>query len=190
MPQTWLAALEAYKYPVELPKYERASEFPGFFERDICGNKGSTIEFEDYFRAKAPTTIKVWYEVAFWKLYRQGRKTVTRMVKHTREYMVSAQSLWEATQDFVKAPDRPNFIKLRSLLGQSYGMALPLTFVAFTAPDQFPMVDKKVALWVKKNGQEHSTYRDNKLVDFKSYNTRGATYFRDTDFESYLKWVW
>ena len=189
MPQTWRTARDAYKYTVDLRKYERASDFPHFFERDICGNRGSTIEFEDYFRAQAPTTIEVWYEVAFWKLYRRGRETVTRMVKHTRDCKVSAQSLWEATQEFIQSPDICKLRKMKGLLGLTYDrIAVPLTFVAFAVPKQYPMVDTRVAKWVNESGQLHSASRENELKEFESLR-KGKTTLTESDFESYLKWV-
>jgi len=189
---TWVNALKQYCYPVKLSTYEKAADFPRFFKKIIRGDRQSTIEFEDYFRAQAPNIIEVWYEVVFWKLFSQKgarHRTTNRVVDCIQHHHMTAGKLWEVTRDFIKSSDISNFRKLRSLLGLTYGLAVPLTLVAFADPKQYPMVDKKVALWVKKNGEEHSTLRANKLLDFKSYDTEGATYFRDTDFDAYLKWA-
>ncbi len=193
MPKTWLTALGAYCYPVQLSMFGKAAGFPNFFVRNITGDRTTTMQFEDYFRAGAPKAIEVWYEVVFWKLFSQNRVregTTNRVVCFVQQNAINPGKLWSALQGFVNTPTILNFQTLRSLLGQSYGLAVPLTFAAFACPLQYPMLDKKVAPWVNQNGLAHSAKRNNRLVDFKSYVTKGATYFRDTDFPAYLKWVW
>lgn len=189
MPRTWAEALKAYCYPVDLSCYPTGRDFPGFFEKNIAGDRETTIEFEGYFREQASVRIEVWYEVAFWKLRSRFANRVAEIAVHTQKHGVSAHNLWEATQHFVERPDISNLKSLRGLLGLSFGMALPLTFVAFFNPAKHPMVDKKVALWVNGNRQKASTYRGNKLIDFRSYNKASATYIRDSDFDAYLKWM-
>jgi hypothetical protein len=61
MPTTWTQALETYSYPVKLAEYNRASEFPGFFTRSVGGDRASTIEFEDYFRANYGRSVEPFF---------------------------------------------------------------------------------------------------------------------------------
>ena len=68
MPSSWINALNAYLYPVNLQRYKRKNEFPGFFEREIIGDRNSTIEFENYYREKAPKNKEIYFGVIFWKL--------------------------------------------------------------------------------------------------------------------------
>jgi len=191
MPKTWLEARQAYCYWVDLSCYRRAGDFPGFFERErvIRGDGGATIEFEDYFRRQASARIEVWYEVAFWKIYswRISWRTVDTIVGATQQNKAAAHDLWTAVQKFTEAPTRENCCSIRRLLGLSTDvLAVPLTFVAFAKPSQFPMIDKKVAKWVNENWEVHNTNRDSKLRIFK---TTSQTSLRARDFESYLCWV-
>lgn len=82
MPDSWTEALNSNSYQVDLQLYKRKNEFHGFFEREIIGDRNSTIEFENYYREKAPKNIEVYFEVIFWKLYslknqRQGTTIIS-----------------------------------------------------------------------------------------------------------------
>ena len=74
MVETWEQALKAYRYPVNLAKYESAAaEPPGWFEQNLSkGDRSETITFENRFRSQAQTHIEAWYEVVFWKNYSFG----------------------------------------------------------------------------------------------------------------------
>jgi hypothetical protein len=61
MSDSWINALNAYLYPVNLQLFKRKNEFPGFFERNIIGDRNSTIEFENYYRAMAPKNISPFW---------------------------------------------------------------------------------------------------------------------------------
>jgi hypothetical protein len=39
MSQSWMHALNLYSYPVNLGCYEKAHEFPNFFNRTIVGDR-------------------------------------------------------------------------------------------------------------------------------------------------------
>jgi len=62
-----MKALNNYFYPVKLSCYERRRMFPGYFEKNIVGDRDSIIDFENYFRANARTSIEVYFEVVFGK---------------------------------------------------------------------------------------------------------------------------
>ena len=47
MPITWVKALNAYLYHADLRKYGRASQFPEFFNREIAGDRNSTVAFRN-----------------------------------------------------------------------------------------------------------------------------------------------
>jgi hypothetical protein len=191
MLRTWQEALETYCYPVDLTRYEKAKHFPCFFKKNITGDGRTTVAFEDYFRKLAPTKIEVWYEVLFWKLYsRKGSwGKVTQVVEHTRNNLASSMDLWKAVQEFIRKPGKSGLQKLREPLGFKYGMAVPLTFVAFADPHSYPMIDRKVARWVNENLQKHSAGLNTKLTRFKSADWKNTYYIHDSDFDAYLNWV-
>jgi hypothetical protein len=189
MPQSWITALNAYEYPVRLPEYRRSGEFPGFFTRDIVGDRASTMEFEDYFRANSDKQIEPYFEVVFWKLYsqpmvRQG--TTSRIVDHVKEQGVEASELRCAVDLFVQKPTKANLSVLRALLGiKTDVLALALTFSAFFDPRSYPMMDTKTARWVKEHHSHLSANRRNRLTPFKlNYSS-----LRYNDFDNYLNWV-
>lgn len=99
MPHTWTSARNAYKYQVNLNNYERAGEFPGFFEMDVQGDRASTIDFENHFRATAQNEVAAFFEVVFWKLYTQPlfrQRHTNRIVDFVNQNGVTAERMWEA----------------------------------------------------------------------------------------------
>ena len=189
MPRTWISALYKYSYPVTLSKFKGRGAFPGFFIRDIFGDRLSTIEFEDYFRANSDKQVEPYFEVVFWKLYsqpmvRQG--TTSRIAEQVREEGVEAAELRCAVERFVEKPTKANLSVLRALLGiKTDVLALALTFPAFFDPRSFPMVDTKTAGWVKEHHSAFSLNRGNRLTPF-ALNYSSLHY---NDFDNYLNWV-
>jgi hypothetical protein len=189
VPQSWIKALSAYNYPVDLSAYKRAGEFPGFFTQEIAGDRGSTIEFEDYFRARSGRLVEPYFEVVFWKLYRMKHardEGTQRIVDYITKYEVDAADLRSAVKRFVEQPSVPNLSIIRALLGiKTQALAVALTFPAFVDPVRFPMVDRQTAKWVRLNLRAHNDGRRNALTAFQSRD-RGLRY---DDFDSYLNWV-
>jgi len=189
MPESWTQSLYSYDYPVSLPYYKRAGQFPGFFSRVIAGDRASTIEFEDHFRTESNQRLEPFFEVVFWKLYRVKharnhgtQKTVDFVDKHR----VSAADLHWAIRRFVEQPSVPNLSVIRAYLGiKTEVLAVALTFPAFLDPVRFPMVDRQTARWVTRNLGAHNNGRRNALTAF-SRADRGLRY---DDFDSYLNWV-
>ena len=172
-----------------MSKYKRAGEFSGFFKKKISGDRKSTIAFENYFRENAPNNIEVFFEVVFWKLYSlapfRDRKT-NRIVDYVKKEENTAEQIWKSVQQFVNSPKKTNLRIIRAYLGlTSRVLATPLTLVAFANPDEYPMVDNRVAEWVNQNFSEHNTNRKNKLTPF----TKKRNTLRDDDFLNYLNWV-
>ena len=189
MPRTWSTALSRYRYPVRLSDYKRASEFPGYFRRDISGDRASTIDFEDYFRASSEHAIEPYVEVAFWKLCGQKKRFEARvndLVDHLWGQGVTASELRCAVDLFVAKPTKTNLSVMRALLDiKTPVLALALTYPAFVRPDQFPMVDTNTARWVSANAEIHSKSAAKKLTPFEG----GRSPLQDNDFANYLNWV-
>jgi len=58
MPQSWVQALDAYRYPVKLSDFTDADSYWGWFERDTgSGDRDATAAFEDRFRKVAPQSV-------------------------------------------------------------------------------------------------------------------------------------
>ena len=189
MPQSWITALNRYRYPVTLCKFKGRGAFPGFFARDICGDRSSTIEFEDYFRANSDEKVEPYFEVVFRKLYtqpmvRQG--TTNRIADHVSEEGVEARELRCAVDLFVEKPSKANLAVMRALLGlKTDVLATVLTLPAFVDPARYPMVDRRTAKWITSNWSTHNRKRTNRLGPFRV--KEGV--LRDNDFDNYLNWV-
>ena len=189
MPQTWITALSRYYYPVDLSGYKRAGEFPGFFTQDIAGDRVSTIQFEDYFRANCAQSVAPYFEVVFWKLYsqpmiRQG--TTNRITDHVSEEGVEARQLRCAVDLFIEKPGKANLAVMRALLGlKTDVLATVLTLPAFVDPARYPMVDRQTATWVTAN---HSNHNRNRMKTLTPFKVRTGV-LRDNDFGNYLNWV-
>ena len=187
--ESWINALSNYSYPVILSSYENSGQFPGHFLRDIAGDRGSTIEFEDYFRENARRSIEVYFEVVFWKLYSQKQirqRSTARITRYVLGERIRPSSLHNAIESFAGEPTRRNLREIRKLLGIGTNvLAVALTFPAFLNPKRYPMVDNNVAKWVNANLTRHNRNRQARLTPF----TFGYTSLRDNDFGNYLNWV-
>ena len=189
MPDIWTKMLSRYLYPVRLSCFEYSNRFPQHFNKNIIGDRKSTIAFENYFRENAKNTIEVYFEVVFWKLYSQAnnrQRGTIRIMNYITSNKIAPKVLFEAMTNFVDMPSRRNLQNFHSLLGiKTNVLAVPLTFISFFNPKKFPMVDNVVARWVNQNFAKHNNNRQNKLTPF----IRGYTSLRDNDFENYLNWV-
>lgn len=189
MPRTWITALNRYSYPVGLSDYKRADEFPGFFTRAIAGDRASTIEFEDYFRATSRHSVEPYFEVVFWVPCGQSKRfegSVDRIVDHVTKEGIQAEELRGAIDQFVHDPTRDNLSSLRALLGiKTKVLTVALTFPAFVDPARYPMLDKKAADWITANYLPHNRNRTVRLTPF----SLGYTSLRYNDFDNYLHWV-
>jgi hypothetical protein len=189
MPQSWTTALSRYNYPVSLAKYGRSGEFPGFFTRDIPGDRTSTIEFEDYFRANCAISVVPYLEVVFWVLCGQSRRferAVNRTANHLLSKGIQPAELRSAIDGIIEIPARDTVSKLRDLLGiKVEALTVALTFPAFADPMHFPMVNKNTAGWVKEHHCDFSLNRSNRLTPF-ALNYSALRY---NDFDNYLNWV-
>ena len=140
---------------MQLNRYERSNQFPGFFNKKINGNRNSTIAFENYFRKSAGQAIEAYFEVLFWKLYSQPRfsqRITSRIVDHRLEKGVKPEKLYHFLQDFIEKPTRHNLKPIRNLLGiKSNVLDLPLTLVSFVQPEEYPMIDNVAARLVNEN---------------------------------------
>ena len=187
--KSWINALSNYSYPVNLSSYENSGQFPGHFLRDIAGDRGSTIEFEDYFRENARSSIDVYFEVIFWKLYTRKQiryKITTRIVNYLQRENINPESLHNAIECFVEEPTQRNLRNIRKLLGiRTNVLAVALTFPAFLNPEKYPMIDNNVAKWVNPNLTLHNRNRQARLTPFAF----GYPSLSDNDFGNYLSWV-
>jgi hypothetical protein len=189
MPETWIRALNDYNYPVDLRTYERAQQFPGFFEMAIEGDKESTNAFETHFTETAPFNIAAFCEVVFWKLFSQPnfRQIGTnRIVDYVQRRGTSPAELWNTVLAFLRIPNITNLQMIRNLIGlKTDVLAVPLTFPALSNPHLIPMIDKQVAQWVNVNFGLHNQNRVSQLTPFQM----NFTSLRDNDFNSYLNWI-
>ena len=203
MPQTWLNALNKYKYPdkcYDLPSNLSDLSHAFFLQKGYNGDRGGTIAFENYFRQQAPYNPKVWHEVALWKIYSQAdRKAPLRSVYKIQQNVVSradAERLWQLIQRFNKltseADKKATFKELRKGLGLKYRIAVALTFIAFAAPDLYPMIDSKVGDWININCDRIPLLQPFKSIESDNRSgkrKRRNTTITDLDFGAYLTWV-
>jgi hypothetical protein len=196
MSKSWLYALQQYRYPVCLKDFRRALTYPAFFTQCISGNRDSTILFENYFRMSA-TKIEPWFEVVFWKLYSQPRisdqKTddIIRQLKMVRE--IEPAQLLEKANNFMNSEAREDFDAFRQLFRfKSNVIAVVATFPAFLHPDQFPMVDTRVAKWVNIHYKMFNSANPDapQLVPSEYGYNHSATVLTMNDFSFYIRWIY
>jgi hypothetical protein len=154
MPNTWTESLLAYRYPVDLRKFEDAKMYPEWFNyHSSIGDRESTMQFEAHFRKHASEALEPWLEVVYWKMYSQPgtrrNKETRRRAAHFIDTGVAPQMLLDACNHYIESPTRQYFDSIRTLLGlDSKSIAVAATFPVFLRPDLYPMIDTRVAKWV------------------------------------------
>ncbi len=157
---TWTTALNEYSYPVDFTNFMVVSGCELSFPHVTIATRDETIAFEDHFRQHAQSSIEVWLEVVYWKMYSQGRgtwrakKRIQRAANFFRANGITSQTLWQACNAYVKNPTQQTLAEFQKLFGfSSKSIAITCTFPAFVDPNLFPMVDRLIADWVRGNHQ-------------------------------------
>ena len=122
------------------------------------GDQSHTMEFEEWFREFGPYHLEAWYEVVFWKMYSQDGAASHRsqtVIDNIKASGVSAGELWDLCHDYVQNSTPENFSRFRCKLVKTDRVATAATFPAFMCPEQFPMVDTRIAAWSQSNGTMH-----------------------------------
>ena len=166
MPDTWEAALQAYRYPVNLTTFEGESDYPGWFEGNLVkGDLAETIAFENRFRENAEHIIEAWYEVVFWKMYSQGGRADIRtqeMVRKMKSEKTTADELWNLCMEYIDRQNKESFELFRKKLHKETSpmVTTAAVFPAFLCPDRFPVVDSQITRWAKCYGPLHRSAPD------------------------------
>ncbi len=113
------------------------------------------MDFENRFRQEAPSNLEAWAEVVYWKLYFMrgiARKMATELLLRQD---VSACALRSSCNDYIERRDRQTFRTFRGQLFRTPVVATAATFPAFICPQAFPMVDTRIAAWLREHGRNH-----------------------------------
>lgn len=194
MIESWLVARSSYDYRVNLNEYRNGSHFPNYFKKLILGDRSSTIEFENYFRAHC-TKIQPWFEVVFWKMNSQdeiAQDQTDRIIKQIPGSSASnPEILIKSAKRFMESLSEKDFDNFTRLLGYTSAVATVATFPAFLDPEQFPMVDTRVAKWVNKNYPKFNAAYPNgpQLIPSVYDNTSPDTTLTMKDFSFYIHWI-
>ena len=147
----WLDCQKLYKWTVNLKKYEKSTEYPGYFKDEI--NPGNTRDFEDKFRKFVNDGFPLVHyvvcgEVYFWKNYRSISKNTK--TDETLQYLAvpEYQKMFiESLKELARNPIHNNFLIFRKSCDLPNGFATPITYLSFYMPDEYPMIDKIIANW-------------------------------------------
>lgn len=207
MPESWCNALMKYKYEVNLANYPNAQKFPIYFNQHISGDRDSTINFEYYFRKKCSIEIEPWFEVVFWKMYSQGkfiRDSQTNTIIQRFFNKVSPSSLLEAAKKFMECKNNEEakraFILYQKKFYAGDSIATVATFPSFLDPQNFPMVDTRVAKWVTIYYSKFNSFTNDepKLIPSPSAEATKPSDLNEkwkfnlninSDFEFYWRWI-
>lgn len=206
MPESWCNTLSKYKYECNLANYSHAQEFSNHFNRYICGDRDSTINFENYFRDRCSAEIQPWYEIVFWKMYSQGEKIRNNQTDAIVQRLkkISPTTLFDAAIKFMACKNmeesRRTFEMFQQMFYRSKSIATVATIPAFLNPQNFPMVDTQVARWVTVHYAKFNSLNNNepKLIPSPSAevtkppNLKNGWNFNlnlSADFEFYWHWI-
>ena len=154
--RTWVRALDAYRYPVDLAGFRDAEAHPGWFDLKIePGNRTQTMSFEARFRAQALDHLEAWGEVVFWKLVSGGTGRAAKNAGALLGSGADAADLWSSCSNYIENPSLDSFRAFRCKLFTQPVVATAATFPAFICPEMFPMVDTQVTRWATENSNAH-----------------------------------
>ena len=159
MPDSWVAARDAYNYPVNLADFADKHKYPGFFEHSVDGGLASTREFQNRFKRNAPYHLEAWYEVVYWKLYSQGGRGVTqtkKIIQHIKDSGATAEHLHILCHTYMQSGELQDFKSFQCKIVKSAQVAVVATFPAFLSPDTFPMADSQITRWATQYHNLHT----------------------------------
>lgn len=149
----WDEVHKKYDWRVDLRFFSRIADYPGYFNRII--EPAHTAIFENKFRRAIDThrNFEVAGEVCFWKNYKnfQARNQLTENLLTHLKTQDNWDNFVKAVKQISKNPSYNNFGILQNACGQKKGFAVPITFLAFYNPTEYPMVDKIIAYWWAEN---------------------------------------
>ncbi|UUX93295.1 AlbA family DNA-binding domain-containing protein [Methanoplanus endosymbiosus] len=150
-----MKAASEFTWNVNLSDFSGSHEYDGYFSGVI--DSENLPEFEKKFRSavKKPgiANFAVAGEVCFWKNYysteRRERLTYRTLRRFSDPVVWNkfAHSLKKLAGDFTIG----NFSDMRHLSGFDGGFAIPLTFLSFYDPDNYPMTDRHIGRWWNSN---------------------------------------
>ena len=147
--EAWKAARDRFEWPVDLRKFKDAKKHPGFFDRVVESDQ--IVRFEDGFRACLTPTGRVESaaEVAYWKNGKnhKGRDRITRDLMEWIHSPERWMKFVEALRELADSPSWKSFQNFIGSNGQVSAFSVPLTFLSFYDPVNFPMVDKRIGKW-------------------------------------------
>jgi hypothetical protein len=156
MCNNWIKAYGMYSWTVDLTHFRGRCNYPGYFNRVITPN--NVVVFENEFRKaiKEADLFEIAGEVCFWKNYRSIRNQ--RTTQSLLNYL-SCPANWgefvRSIKEISNSPSYDNFMSLQRACNQPKGFAIPITFLAFYKPTEYPMVDKHIADWWVANRVKH-----------------------------------
>jgi hypothetical protein len=188
-------ALRNYSYPVRLASYQGAARFPQYFRHTIKGDRESTIQFENYFRANS-ISLEPWFEVVFWKMFSQARvanEQTDRIIQQlTSPVVINPRVLLNYAGRFTRSESMPDFDLFRKQFKyRSNVIATVATFPAFLDPVNFPMVDTRVAKWVNNQYKVQNSHdsKGPQLIPSVFDNNSASTVLTMADFDFYIHWI-
>jgi len=195
--EQWLEALNGYHYDIDLRLFAARSRYPTYFVDYIEGTRDATKRFEDHFSLLSRGNLEGWFEVVFWKMFsqkgRRDQKTL-QIIENIEGSGVLAEDLHRNCSAYILHPSRSSLQALVELLwGKgSRAVAVACVFPAFIAPDQFPMVDTRVAKWVNAClAYQNASDGKGPQLAAPEYPGNGATVLTLSDWpfiESWIHW--
>lgn len=151
----WARAASEFIWNVNLSDFSGSREYEGYFTEVITPK--NLPDFEEKFRSAVnrpgAANFAVAGEVCFWKNYYSNDRSesfTSRTLGRFSDPVVwnkFAHSVRRLAGDFTVG----NFFEMRRLSGFDNGFAIPLTFLSFYDPDNYPMTDWHTGRWWNSN---------------------------------------
>jgi hypothetical protein len=196
--KAWLDVLNDYEYKVDFAKFRCGFRSECGFSEYLLqtsldpGNREQTTNFETLFRNKAQSSLEAWYAIIFWKMYSQrGRANIRTCaaIQRINRQNHNATQLWTACSRFVNTGTVEIFQVLQRMVISGKNLPMVATFPAFMAPERFPMVDSRIAVWVNnylnRYTQDAGIYGSRLL---RICNPKSITIYNWKFYDSWIRW--
>lgn len=180
MCESWVNALEKYSWRVDLGRFKRAADYPGYFNRVITPAR--VMAFENQFRGAIDGTgsFEIAGEVCFWKSHRNNTQKLLTYLAERANWDRFVRAIKEVSAN----PSYDNFVALRGACSLRWGFATPITFLAFYRPTDYPMADRHIANWWMAHKADYGL---GDSPDFSQYN--GVIQPCKISWNAYIAWA-
>lgn len=195
----WIDAYNSFNWVVDLTKYRDKNSYPVFFNSKIDLKNLNLLEKKFQNAINNPENNFderiVAGEILFWKLNskRDVNTKTSDFIRHLSYIRQDKAIVWEKFAESIsslsKEPTFENFNNFCNLCNMPSGYALPITFLSFYDPAEYPIADRRIAKWWHDNKDKFGYKESTNFLTTEDGGISGSFYNREANWNTYLQWT-